>query len=51
MRVRIDAWLKHAGETPELQSLKALFSADDINKATAYVPRWPLLVHLFAAII
>ena len=47
---RVQAWLKSAGDSKDMQTLKALFSSEDIDKTVAYVPRWPLFVHIFAAI-
>ena len=37
-------WLENVGET------KPLFTEKEVEKAIYYIPRWPLLIHLAAAI-
>ena len=39
IRVRVNAWLAAMGESPEVSSLVALFSQDEINHAPHYIPR------------
>ena len=47
---RTEAWLQYAKDDPGVKGLQSLFSKDELNDATRYVPRWPLFVHLAAAI-
>mmetsp|Transcript_27326 Transcript_27326/g.36561 ORF Transcript_27326/g.36561 Transcript_27326/m.36561 type:complete len:116 (+) Transcript_27326:1013-1360(+) len=47
---RVKAWLAYLEENPSVKGMHALFSPQEVDQMTVYVPRWPLLVHLFAAI-
>jgi len=51
IKVRSEAWLAYAQENPSVKGFQALFTQQEKEDATRYVPRWPLLVHLSAAII
>ena len=51
IQTRVEAWLEYVKQDPGVRGLQALFTQEEISKATPYVPRWPLFVQLAAGVI